>query len=143
MCSVLEESTSLEGDRIWLYKLSIAQPQATFFTAQPFPKAWLRAPSLRTEEQVRPPLLWEMLNSVKSGAWETYSRWRKGAKAQSRQHLVSRSYFGFGCQDTPWGTFFSLVLHWPPTFSIGQIFPDGFLTSEMEVSNGNPCGPLT
>lgn len=85
-----------------------------------------------------------MLNSVKSGAWETYSGGGRGQGSRLANILSPRSplLWHLGARILPGGDSFSLVPHWAPTFSIGQIFPDGFLTSEMEVSNGNPCGPL-
>lgn len=143
MCSVLEVSP-LEGDRIWLYNLSTAQPQATAFTAQPFPKAWPRAPSLSTEEQIRLPLLWGNAQFRQIRCLGDLLRWRKGEGSRLASILSPRSplLWHLGARILPGGHSFPLVLHWAPTFSIGQIFPDGFLTSEMEVSNGNPCGPL-
>ena len=87
-CSVLEVSP-LEGDRIWLYRLSTAQSQATAFTAQPFPKAWPRAPSLRTEEQIRPSLLQGTAQYHQIRCLGDVLRWRKGARLKAHQHLVS------------------------------------------------------
>lgn len=56
--------------------------------------------------------------------------------------LLNQPTLGFGYQDAPWVDALPLVPHQALTCSTSQIFPDGFLTIEMEVSNGNPCSPL-
>lgn len=68
---------------------------------------------------------------------------KEGGKAQASpaSWLLNHPTLAFGYQDAPWGESFPLVPHRALSFQ-HQIFPDGFLTVEMEVSNGNPCSPL-
>lgn len=49
---------------------------------------------------------------------------------------------GFGAPGYPLGRFLPLGSTTGSNFSSSHIFSDGFLTAEMEVSNGNPCRPL-
>ena len=140
-CSVLAVSP-LEGDRIRLYKLYNPRLQPSQHSPSLRHGRGLQAWGQRSRSD--PPFSREMLNSVKSGAWETYSGGGRGQGSRLASILSPRSplLWHLGARILPGGDSFSLVPHWAPTFSIGQIFPDGFLTSEMEVSNGNPCGPL-